>query len=271
MSREVRTPINLRLGTQRIQIGYEIRRLEGTTIYAAPIPGWGLHISFHPSGVIKVSDGFGFERRIDFNSPEIQEGVEEAVESFLDDFLDSVEQDPEFDEDVVALGNFGSFERRLMRRTPYGLDINPLGALGATGPMLPFVFIDEEAVPTFLESRGTTPTLLVAPKSQRVFFSDSLHSLSLKLDLRDPIGIVRRLPLGEEFVRAFEDTLSYVRTAPENIGMDPSGYLAAQVAKLDTERLTREIMKAVGAPPGPVMTRPLATRFTTDGFEPIGP
>lgn len=271
MSREIKTPINLRLGTQRIQIGYEIRRLEGTTIFAVPIPGWGLHVSFHPSGIINVSDHLGFERRIDLNSPEILESAEEMVEYFLEDIIDSMEEDPEFDEDVVAFGNFGGFESRLMRRTPYGLDINPLGAMRTTGPMLPFVFIDQEAVTAFLESRDATPTLLVAPKSERVFFTDSERSISLKFDLKDPMGIVGRLPLGLELVQAFHDTLSYIKTAPENIGMDPSGYLAAQMAKLDAERLTKEIMKALGAPIGSMVTRPFATRFTTDGYEPIGP
>ena len=261
----MKVPINLRFGRQRIKIGYEIRRPDGTTILTAPIPGWGLHLSFHPSGVIKVSDRFGFERRIDLLSPELLEGAEDALMEFVDDLLDSVEEEPEFDEDLMAFGNFGAFQGRLMRRTMHGLDLNPFGAMKAAGFGFPFVFVDADAVTEYVDAVGTSPTVLIAPKSERVVIvEDASKAMSFEFDFKDPLRFLRRLPIGNEIVQAFTETIGYIQTARETIGIDSADYLAKQMSGLDTEKLAIDALAALGAP-----TEPFVKRFTRDGFEPL--
>lgn len=265
LSPEVKVPINLRFGRQRIKIGYEIRRPDGTTILTAPIPRWGLHLSFHPSGVIKVSDRFGFERRIDVLSPEFLEGTEDALSEFVEDFLDSTEDGPEFDEDLIAFGNFGAFQGRVMRRTAYGLDFNPFGATKAAGFGFPFVFVDADAVSEYIDTVGSSPTVLIAPESERmVIAQDASKTMSFEFDFKHPTRFLQRLPLGNEIAQAFTETLGYIENTSETLEIDPSEYLATQLRGLDTERFGRDALAALGAP-----TQPFIKRFTREGFEPL--
>jgi len=267
LSPEIKVPINLRFGHQRIKIGYEIRRPDGTTILTAPIPGWGMHLSFHPSGVIKVSDRFGFERRIDLLSPELLEAAQDALLDFVEDVLDSAEEEPEFDEDLMAFGNFNSFRGRLMRRTAYGLDINPFGAMKAAGFGFPFVLVDPDAVTEYIDTFGSGPTVLIAPKSERVVFAaDTSKAMSFEFNFKDPIRFLRRLPIGNEIVRAFTETVGYIENASETLEIDPSEYLATQLRGLDTERFAKDAIAALGTP-----TEPFIKRFTREGFEPLQP
>jgi len=264
---ETKVPINFRFGHQRIKIGYEIRRPDGTRIFTAPIPGWGFHLSFHPSGVIKVSDRFGFERRIDLQSPELLEGAEDALMEFVDDLLDSAEEEPEFDEDLMAFGNFGAFQGRLMRRTQYGLDINPFGAMKAAGLGFPFVFVDADAVTEFLDTSTSCPTILIAPKSERIVIAEGAsNAMSFEFDFKNPMDFVRRIPIGNEIVQAFTETVGYIQKAGETIDIDLGEYLAKQMSGLDTERFAKDAMAALGAP-----TQPFVKRFTREGFEPLSP
>ena len=267
MSPEVKVPINLRLGTQRVKVGYEIRRPDGTTILSAPIPGWGLHLSFHPSGIIKISDRFGFERRIDLLSPEILEGAEDALLGFVDDLLDSVEQEPEFDEDLIAFGNFEAFQGRLMRRTAHGVDINPFGAMKSAGFGFPFTFVDADAVWDYIDAFGSSPTILMAPKSDRlVIAQDASNSVSFEFNFKDPLQCLQRLPVGNEIVRVLTETVGYIQNAKETVDVDPGEYLATQIQGLDTEKFAKDAMAALGLP-----RQPFVKRFTRDGFEPMSP
>ena len=63
-SPEVKIPINLKLGSQRVRLGSEIHRPDGTTIYALGTPGLGFHGSIHPTGLIKISGNLGFGDQI---------------------------------------------------------------------------------------------------------------------------------------------------------------------------------------------------------------
>lgn len=264
-SPEVRLPINLKLGRQRVKLGYEIRRPDGTTILAPAIPGLGFHGSLHPTGLIKISDNFGFDKRFDLSSPELLARAKPALEAFVEDLIASMEVGLEIDEDVIALLNPELMGRRLFRRTRHGLDIDPFAAIRARGVEFPFLLVEHEAIPEFLRSYATVPTALVAPESHRFLFAaDPSNAVSFEFDFEHPMEFVRRFPFGDQIVETLEESIDYLGALPPTAGIEPLGFLRTQFENLDQEQLTADIMDVLGGT-GP----PALRRFTLKGFQPL--
>ena len=249
-----------------MKLGYEVRRPDGTTILAPAIPGLGLHGSLHPSGLIKISDNLGFDRRLDLRSEELLTSAKPALEAFVEELLASFERGPDIDEDVIALSRPGLAERRLFRTTRFGIDIDPFAALNPPGMEFPFVYVDQEAIPQYLKTAVPAPGIMFAPRSRRVILVTAQpEPLSIAFDLGNPLDFVRRFPFADQIADVIEETLDHFRTLEGAAGIDPFGYLRTQFEKLDQDVLASDFTKAfVGS------GLPVFRRFTSEGFRTIG-
>ena len=262
-STEIKRPINLKLGSQRVKLGYEIRLHDGTTILALGAPGLGFHGSIHPSGLIKVSDRFGFDKRLDLRSPELLHEAQYATEAFVEAILASAEAEPEIDEDVIALGNLNFVERRLFRRNRFGIDIDPFAALRPPGLDFPFVFVDQEAIPEYIQTNATGPTVLVGPESHRVVFTTpGFDVFSFEFNFENPTEFVRGFPFGDQIMDTFQASFEYLQDLPEKAGVEPLAYIQTQFDSLDQDKLMADMTVLIGG-----MKPPALRRFTTEGFQ----
>lgn len=226
-------------------------------------PDLGFHGSLHPSGLIKVSDRFGFDKRIDLRSPELLHEARYAAEAFVEGILTSAEDDPEIDEDVIALGNPNFVARRLFRRNRFGIDIDPFAALRPPGLDFPFTFVDQEAIAEYVQTNATVPTVLVAPESHRVVFTTpGFDAVSFEFNIENPMEFVRSFPFGDQIMETFQASIEYLQDLPEKAGVEPLAYIQTQFDSLDQNKLMADITGLIGG-----MNPPALRRFTAQGFQ----
>jgi len=248
-----------------VKLGSEIHLTDGTTVFALGTPGLGFHGSIHPSGLIKVSDNLGFDKRFDLSSPGLLNQARYATEAFVETLLSSMETEPEIDEDVIALVNPHVVERKLFRRTRHRIDLDPFAALRPPGLEFPFVIVEQEAVMTYLQTHDAAPMVMIAPESHRaVFATPGFDSVSFQFNFEDPMEFVRDLPFGDQIMETFQASIEYLRELPREAGIEPLGFIQAQFESLDEDELLADISDVLGGANPPALRR-----FTTEGFQPI--
>jgi len=258
-------PINLRLGSQRVTLGYTIDMPDGTTILAADVPRLGFHASFHPSGIINVKDNQGFNRRIDFRPQALGRNSVKELIAWADELLESMDSDPEFDEDLLALPNPNAIQPSLLRRSRWGMDIDVFGALRPQRVEFPFFLVEQDAVPKYLATLGEHASILLAPRSKRIALAlEPSRIFSFTLDVQKPLDFIRGIPIGEEIVETITASIGYLTTLRDEDESSPASCLEQKFQSLDKNLLVEEALNLVG-----FRNPPVFLRYTRDGFEPV--
>lgn len=260
----IRRPINLVLGSQKVQIAYHIKSPTGVEIIAADAPALGLHLSVFPNGFVHISDEQGFDERIDFGAIGADRDFENEVLEWAEDILDSADSNPSFDEDLLAMPSPTSIDRSLIRKSPESIDVDPLGILRDSAPQFPFFLVDSEAISQYLTEFGPEARPMFAPKSNRVVFPvDSDVVLSFEFDPRNVWEFVRQFPLGARLVDVLKASLVHLTGTDDPLRAELPPYLQQRFQSLDAERLRAEIQAVLGT------AVPTVRRYTKRGFEPF--
>ena len=260
----IRRPINLVLGSQKVQIAYHIKSPTGVDIIAADVPALGLHLSVFPNGFVHISDEQGLDERIDFGAIGANRDFENDVLEWAEDILDSAEQNPSFAEDLLAMPSPNSIERSLIRKSPESIDVDPFSVLRDSAPHFPFFVVDSEAVPQYLSEFGPEARPMFAPKSNRVVFPlDSDGVFSFEFDPRNVWEFVRQIPLCARLIDVFKASLVRLTGADDPLRAELPPHLEQRFQSLDGERLRAEIQAVLGT------AVPTLRRYTKRGFEPF--
>lgn len=208
---QLKRPVYITFGDIKIKLGYQGLGSDGSEMWIAPFPNLGLHVSFHPSGLIKISDNTGFSRYIRIDDWDL---CQIDPEYYLEMLLSRIDNSLEPLGEAIAIIPQVDYPQH-PKYTKYGIEYDILETMQWMKKNGPFWKIEEQDVPLFLNDKSVDGAFLIFPElEQFAMVTDKKRSI-LTFNYGDKffpelVGTVDYIPSFNRFGSVFKEVFEHI-------------------------------------------------------------